>query len=75
MCTTNHPILVPRSDLYLHRAQIGFGEAGASIVEKNMKLTRGEEVEPLVPGRRIMAIFGFCDVRNFTVATECLQEG
>lgn len=28
----------------------------------------------MVPGRRIMAIFGFCDVRNFTNATECLQE-
>ena len=22
----------------------------------------------------MMGIFGFCDVRNFTVATECLQE-
>jgi hypothetical protein len=26
------------------------------------------------PGRRVMGIFGFCDVRNFTAATECLQE-
>ena len=33
----------------------------------------GESIQPMVPGRRVMAIFSFCDVRNFTLATECLQ--
>ena len=28
----------------------------------------------MVSGQRIMAIFGFCDIRNFTDATEVLQE-
>ncbi len=24
----------------------------------------------MIPGKKIMAIFGFCDIRNFTDATE-----
>jgi class 3 adenylate cyclase len=28
----------------------------------------------MVPGKKIQACFGFCDIRNFTDATECLQE-
>ena len=28
----------------------------------------------MVPGRKIMAIFGFCDIRQFTDTTEVLQE-
>ena len=27
----------------------------------------------MIPGHKIMAIFGFCDIRNFTDATEVLQ--
>ncbi len=26
----------------------------------------------MIPGKKIMAIFGFCDIRNFTDATEVL---
>jgi len=29
----------------------------------------------MIPGKKVMAIFGFCDIRNFTDATEVLQEG
>ena len=29
----------------------------------------------MLPGHRQCAIFGFCDIRNFTDATEILQEG
>jgi hypothetical protein len=54
--------------------QIAFGEAGASIIRNNLKSSAGDEIQPLVPGRRVMGIFGFCDVRQFTVATECLQQ-
>ena len=39
-----------------------------------MKNSYGE-VNPMVPGKKVMAIFGFCDIRNFTDATEVLQEG
>jgi len=28
----------------------------------------------MIPGRRVEAIFGFCDIRNFTDATEVLQD-
>lgn len=29
----------------------------------------------MLPGIKIISIFGFCDIRNFTDATEVLQEG
>lgn len=29
----------------------------------------------MIPGKKIMAVFGFCDIRNFTDATEVLQTG
>lgn len=51
---------------------IGFGEAGAKIIAENMG--RGGDVDPMVPGIKVVAIFGFCDIRNFTDATEVLQE-
>jgi class 3 adenylate cyclase len=28
----------------------------------------------LIPGKKIIAIFGFCDIRNFTNVTEILKE-
>ena len=31
------------------------------------------EVDPMIPGKKILAVFGFCDIRNFTDATEVLQ--
>jgi len=52
--------------------QIGFGEAGAKIIAHN--LAEEGELNPMVPGQRIEAVYGFCDIRNFTDATECLQE-
>jgi len=32
------------------------------------------EITAIVPGKKIRACFGFCDIHNFTNATECLQE-
>jgi hypothetical protein len=52
---------------------IGFGEAGAKIIAKNM--SKDGDVNPMLPGIKLMAIFGFCDIRNFTDATEVLKEG
>lgn len=55
--------------------QIGFGAAGARIIAKNMQqAASGKEIDPLIDGQRITAIFGFCDLRQFTDTTECLQE-
>ena len=53
--------------------QVGFGSAGAAIISKNLAATGN--IDPLVPGVKIHnAIFGFCDIRRFTDATEVLQE-
>jgi class 3 adenylate cyclase len=52
---------------------IGFGEAGSKIIAQNMR--QGDDVDPLLPGQKVIAIFGFCDIRRFTDATEVLQEG
>jgi len=52
---------------------LGFGEAGSKIIAKNMG--KEGDVNPMLPGQKAMFIFGFCDIRNFTDATEVLQEG
>ena len=52
---------------------LGFGEAGTQIIAENM--ANRDDVDPMLPGRKAMFIFGFCDIRNFTDATEVLQEG
>lgn len=51
---------------------VGFGEAGAEVIADNIK--SGGDLNPMVPGRRVTAIFGFCDIRQFTDTTEVLQE-
>ena len=52
---------------------LGYGEAGSNMIIENM--AKGESINPMVPGEKIIAIFGFCDVRKFTNATEILKEG
>ena len=52
---------------------IGFGEAGEEIIKYNLK-PRTQEVNPMVKGRKKIAIFGFCDIREFQIVNECLQE-
>jgi hypothetical protein len=49
---------------------LGFGEAGSSIIGNNM--AKQGDLDPMLPGMRQCAIFGFCDIRNFTDATEIL---
>ncbi|PFH34891.1 adenylate and guanylate cyclase catalytic domain-containing protein [Besnoitia besnoiti] len=53
--------------------QVGFGEAGASIIGRNMRSGDGD-LNIMIPGEKVQAIFGFCDIRSFTEITECLQE-
>ena len=50
---------------------VGFGDAGAEIIADNMR--SGGDLNPMVPGQKVTAIFGFCDVRQFTDTTEILQ--
>lgn len=51
---------------------LGFGDAGSEIIASNM--ARSGDVDPMLPGKKKCAIYGFCDIRNFTDATEVLQE-
>ena len=50
---------------------LGFGEAGSEVIGKNLHSSNGE-VNPMIQGTKIMGIFGFCDIRNFTDTTEIL---
>ena len=50
---------------------LGFGEAGASIIGQNM--TQGGDLNPMMPGQKTTAIFGFCILDQFVECTEVLQ--
>lgn len=52
---------------------IGFGEAGSDIIASNMK--KSGTVDPMMEGMKIVAIFGFCDIRGFSEITEILKKG
>lgn len=57
---------------------LGFGEAGSQIIADNMAKGGGggnDELNPMLPGKKIISVFGFCDIRKFTNATEILKEG
>lgn len=46
--------------------RVGFGEAGAGIIKANLDIADNSSViNPLIPGVRIYAIFGFCDIHHF----------
>lgn len=53
-----------------HLLALGFGEAGSKIISNNM--SKGGDLDPMMAGQRCYAIFGFCDIRNFTDSTEIL---
>jgi hypothetical protein len=53
-----------------HLLALGFGEAGSKIIAANIKA--GGDIDPMMAGQRVYAIFGFCDIRNFTDSTEVL---
>jgi len=49
--------------------QLGFGHAGSEIIKASLSSSLAANTG----GKHMNAIFGFCDIRNFTDATECLQ--
>lgn len=51
---------------------IGFGEAGSAIIAQNMAQGSGS-VNPMLEGKKIIAIFGFCDIRAFSEITDILK--
>lgn len=55
--------------------KVGFGSAGVEIIRHNLQ--KGQNKNMLIlnsQGSTVACIFLFCDVRQFTDATECLQE-
>jgi class 3 adenylate cyclase len=51
---------------------IGFGEAGGEILKENLGTTK--ELNPMLPGQKKRALFGFCDIRGFPDINTALQE-
>jgi len=55
--------------------KVGFGSAGVEIIRNNLERGRHRDVLLLnKQGGSVSCIFLFCDIRQFTDATECLQE-
>ena len=55
--------------------KVGFGSAGVEIIRNNLE--KGQSKNTLIlnsQGSTVSCIFLFCDIRQFTDATECLQE-
>ncbi len=81
-CTYNKKKEIPMETTILEKTiskissllALGFGEAGAEIISTNMSKGEDGDINPMIAGKKVMAIYGFCDIRNFTDATEVLQE-
>ena len=56
--------------------RVGFGVAGAEIISSNMAVEGGgsASLNPMIPGRRVYALFGFCDILSFDLCTEKLED-
>mmetsp|Transcript_40237 Transcript_40237/g.60991 ORF Transcript_40237/g.60991 Transcript_40237/m.60991 type:complete len:510 (+) Transcript_40237:2758-4287(+) len=57
--------------------KVGFGSAGVEIIRNTLRLDTGQKKDSLnldTQGSTVSCIFLFCDIRQFTDATECLQE-
>ena len=58
--------------------KVGFGDAGTAIISAALARSEGGKINLDLTtssgGRIVRHIFGFCDVRQFTDTTECLQE-
>eukprot|EP00934_Nitzschia_sp_Nitz4_P004902 Nitzschia sp. Nitz4//scaffold133_size116822//8420//11773//NITZ4_003791-RA/size116822-processed-gene-0.48-mRNA-1//-1//CDS//3329535348//4892//frame0 len=55
--------------------KVGFGSAGVEIIRHNLQ--QGQNQDTLIlnsQGSTVSCVFLFCDIRQFTDATECLQE-
>ena len=52
---------------------LSFGAAGAHMITAS--IANSSSPNFIMEGRKIMAIFAFCDIRNFTDVTEALGEG
>ena len=51
---------------------LSLGDAGTEIISQNINISG--KLNPMSSGKKVCAIYAFCDVRNFTGLTEILQE-
>jgi len=51
---------------------IGFGEAGGEIIKNN--ITFNHELNPMIKGKKMLGIFGFCIIKDFDLINHALQE-
>lgn len=56
--------------------RIGFGVAGAEIISSNIAVDGGgsARLNPMIPGKRVYALFGFCNILSFDMCTEKLED-
>lgn len=56
--------------------RVGFGVAGAEIISSNMAVEGNGSacLNPMIPGKRVYALFGFCDIHSFDRVTEILED-
>ncbi len=56
--------------------RIGFGVAGAEIISSNLAVDGGgsARLNPMIPGKRVYALFGFCNILSFDMCTEKLKD-
>lgn len=52
---------------------LGFGEAGMSIVAENLE-DDNAIVTAQIPGKKVEAIFGLCEIQHFHLTTEILKD-
>jgi len=50
--------------------QVSFGTAGSEIMAKNLE---AGDLDVMIPGQKIFAVFGFCDIQHFNDITGVLQ--
>ena len=59
-----------------HLLRVGFGVAGAEIISSNMTVEGGgnASLNPMVPGKRVYALFGFADIQSFDLCQDRLGD-
>jgi class 3 adenylate cyclase len=67
-------IIISKISKICSLVSFGFGEAGTQIISQVLKEGLNVDINPLIPGKKVMGIYGFCDIRNFTDTTEILKE-
>merc|ERR1719253_1390356 len=56
---------------------LGFGEAGGETIVQNLATSDADNdstaINAMIPGSKVEAIYGLCEIRDFVIALEVLQ--